>query len=893
MRSLDQGPVSANRLRKHLGEGVGRPATKRAVALLVSLVAIGLWAALPAAPAAADDLSGTNTTAVTVDQTVPAPVVTGDQTAPADVAAVEPAAVPVTYSGYTMRAYREASYGNPPNGLGTPDDYTGSLAGCHLEIVFTFPGAVTVTDTTALGNSLAYTVSGVVFASTATPSTGQTTGPDPAYTTYTPSGNTLTIDTKILYLPGGIINIAASGTTTGGILNGVTAGGAQVSWTPISTVVPTGLTLHTLSVTVGTATAPAATSVQVTQSARVRSMNHVVWLANGASIIDGTSTTQAPAAHHHQYWLFTTATSASFIASASTITVLDGLGYTLTYSGDALTLTAKTAKAGEVLDIKVYDDDFFKATGMTLADHVSGLPYPSIVVAGQTYTGAALTPDLVVAGTAYNPGTSPAASYTDNTALGTAKATVTASGANLSGSTYAVTYNSPFSITAADIAGATIAAIPAQTYTGSALTPALTVTYAGKTLVKDTDFTVAYSNNTAAGTATATITGKGNFTGTKSAQFTIAAATTDIAGATIAAIPAQTYTGSALTPVLTVTFGAKTLVKDTDYTAAYSNNTNVGTATVTITGKGSYTGTKSATFSVTAADIAGATIAAIPAQTHTGSALTPPLTVTYAGKTLVKDADFTVAYSNNTAAGTATATITGKGNFTGTKSAQFTIADQGSGSGIDIAAADIFPIPDQQYTGSPVTPGLWLIYSGDAGTQTVAGASASGGRGGHWGWWPFFWHFRHHKGEMLQLGVDYTVTYYNNVGVGSATAVVTGVGDFSGSATVTFRIVPGRVDITRVSRDRRAHTTTIEWGPGAPGVTGYQVACVTGWGRMMVPVGCTTGQSLVVRGLFAGPWCSYTVRAYADIDGKRCYGPWSEPERSGWSPAAQDRVSPQ
>lgn len=72
----------------------------------------------------------------------------------------------------------------------------------------------------------------------------------------------------------------------------------------------------------------------------------------------------------------------------------------------------------------------------------------------------------------------------------------------------------------------------------------------------------------------------------------------NISACTIAAIADQTYSGSAITPAITVTDGATTLVKDTDYTVAYSNNVAVGTATITITGKGAYVGTKTATFAI-------------------------------------------------------------------------------------------------------------------------------------------------------------------------------------------------------------------------------------------------------------------------------------------------------
>ena len=77
-------------------------------------------------------------------------------------------------------------------------------------------------------------------------------------------------------------------------------------------------------------------------------------------------------------------------------------------------------------------------------------------------------------------------------------------------------------------------------------------------------------------------------------------AKTSVASATIT-VANQTYTGKARTPNPVVKVGGKTLAKGTDYTVSYKNNTNVGTATVTITGKGNYTGTKSATFKITKA----------------------------------------------------------------------------------------------------------------------------------------------------------------------------------------------------------------------------------------------------------------------------------------------------
>lgn len=77
-------------------------------------------------------------------------------------------------------------------------------------------------------------------------------------------------------------------------------------------------------------------------------------------------------------------------------------------------------------------------------------------------------------------------------------------------------------ITTADFSGFS-AELSADTvtYTGSAQKPGATVKSGDKVLVSGTDFTVSYSNNTNAGTAKATIKGKGNYSGTITKEFTI------------------------------------------------------------------------------------------------------------------------------------------------------------------------------------------------------------------------------------------------------------------------------------------------------------------------------------------------------------------------------------
>lgn len=82
------------------------------------------------------------------------------------------------------------------------------------------------------------------------------------------------------------------------------------------------------------------------------------------------------------------------------------------------------------------------------------------------------------------------------------------------------------------------------------------------------------------------------------AKGAVPAAPKDISAANVAAIPSQTYTGAALTPSVIVTYDGTTLKEGTDYTVSYANNVSVGTATVTITGIGIYTGSIAATFPI-------------------------------------------------------------------------------------------------------------------------------------------------------------------------------------------------------------------------------------------------------------------------------------------------------
>mgnify|MGYP002579288285 FL=1 len=132
-------------------------------------------------------------------------------------------------------------------------------------------------------------------------------------------------------------------------------------------------------------------------------------------------------------------------------------------------------------------------------------------------------------------------------------------------------------------------------YDGKAKKPGVTVKLNGKTLKNGTDYTVSYLNNTKVGTAKVTITGKGNYTGSVSKTYSIK---NNFKKATVSGISNKSYTGKNITQSITVKYNGKTLKKGTDYTVSYSSNKSIGTATVKIAGKGSYTGTITKTFKI-------------------------------------------------------------------------------------------------------------------------------------------------------------------------------------------------------------------------------------------------------------------------------------------------------
>lgn len=146
----------------------------------------------------------------------------------------------------------------------------------------------------------------------------------------------------------------------------------------------------------------------------------------------------------------------------------------------------------------------------------------------------------------------------------------------------------------------------------------------------------------------------------------------DLSQATVGKVPNATYSGKAICPQIVLTYQGKE-VSSSEYSVAYKNNVNAGTAQVTVTGKGRFTGTKQASFRILPKSIKKLSCPKLSKKTYTGKKIEPSVQLKDGSKKLKKNRDFTVAYKNNRQAGKATAKITGKGNYKDTIQRTFQI----------------------------------------------------------------------------------------------------------------------------------------------------------------------------------------------------------------------------
>ncbi len=216
------------------------------------------------------------------------------------------------------------------------------------------------------------------------------------------------------------------------------------------------------------------------------------------------------------------------------------------------------------------------------------------------YTGSKITPNPVVTknGKTLEKDKDYKVTYQNNQEVGTATVTVEGIGE------YSGKISKTYSITKENITP-TIDEIPSQEYTGSKITPKVNVKNNNQLLKENKDYIITYTNNINVGEATATISPveNGSYRFEKfTTNFTITPKPITEKDITLKQESVK-YNGEERTVEVVIRINGKTLEKDKDYKTTYTNNKNIGTATITVEGMGNYTGKVNKTFQIVEKDV--------------------------------------------------------------------------------------------------------------------------------------------------------------------------------------------------------------------------------------------------------------------------------------------------
>jgi len=332
-------------------------------------------------------------------------------------------------------------------------------------------------------------------------------------------------------------------------------------------------------------------------------------------------------------------------------------------------------------------------------------------------------------------------------------------------------------------------------YSGKSIKPEMRVYYGIMLLKEGTDYSISYKNNVNAYTLKegdsgydyskapcVIIKGKGNYSGTITKTFTINRLGIN-AGNTSVSDVEYVYNGNPqknVKPKVIIKIDEKdiTLKQGKDYIVEYNDVTtgayvNPGIYSVSIQGQGNYVGNialKERIVSKSTVNISKASINKIENQTYTGNniELNDKLVLSY-GRGLVgvdeKDynestvCDYTYSYENNKNIGTAKVIIKGKGDFYGERTLTFKI----TGAALKNYVIDGLS-KTYEYQDSEIIPEDVKVVN------------------------------KNNPYDILVEGKDYTITYSNNVKVGKAKVVVTGMGRYTGSLNTSFKIIPASFD---------------------------------------------------------------------------------------------------
>lgn len=225
--------------------------------------------------------------------------------------------------------------------------------------------------------------------------------------------------------------------------------------------------------------------------------------------------------------------------------------------------------------------------------------------------------------------------------------------------------------------------------------------------------------------------------------------------------------------------------------------------------------------------------------TYSGKAIKPSIRIKDGTSELKLGTDYTVSYKNNINAGQGTIIVKGTGSYKGTKTLNFNVLAKN----INASNIKIFDIGTQIYTGKPMKPSIKLT----------------------------------HDDKLLELGKDYTLTYKNNGGMGRASVIVEGIGNYKSKKTKTFAIIPKQV-VNLKTAVASYNSIRLTWDK-LSNVTGYRVYRSTN-GKSFSCIATLKGSNILTytnKNLTTGKNYYYKVCAYFDdtnVD-KRYYGAMS------------------
>lgn len=238
---------------------------------------------------------------------------------------------------------------------------------------------------------------------------------------------------------------------------------------------------------------------------------------------------------------------------------------------------------------------------------------------------------------------------------------------------------------------------------------------------------------------------------------------------------------------------------------------------------------------------------------YTGNNKIPTVTITTTtGKKLVKNVDFITQYTNNVNKGTATVLITGIGDYAGEVVKTF-----------NITARDIKTINPKlsleydsiDYDGNEKTPAVTNL------TGTIS--YVSGGK-------------TQTKQVTLVKDKDFTVSYKNNTKPGTATVTVTGIGNYAGTLTKTFKINSKETKVDKVTGFASQETTTssIKLAWNKVDCDGYEITRYSTGSKKYVKIADINNADTTTytdSGRTSGCYYKYKIRAYKVVDGVKVY----------------------